>query len=50
MGTNEGGIFLFDPVMRAKCDVKRFNSEYELSINKNRAVDIVRWIEPVLTN
>ena len=46
MGTVEGGVFLFDPVMRGKLEVKRFNNEYESPLNKNRTVDIVRWLDP----
>jgi hypothetical protein len=46
MGTIEGGIFLFDPIMRGNLEVKRFNSEVDPYVNKNRSVDLIKWIEP----
>lgn len=49
MGTLEGGIYHFDPLMRARCEVKRFNTDATSIINKNRAVELVKWIEPTST-
>lgn len=45
MGTQGGAIFLIDPIIRAKGEVKKYNSESALSITKNRYVEMVRWIE-----
>lgn len=46
MGTNEGGVYLFDPIIRGKQTVNTFNTNYDSPINKNRSVDLVKWIEP----
>lgn len=45
MGTNEGGIYLFDPIIRGKQVVHTFNAIYDSPLNKNRCVDIVKWVE-----
>ena len=45
MGTLDGGIYLFDPIIRGKGDVKRFNQEFDLPIAKKKTVDIVKWLD-----
>lgn len=46
MGTIEGGIYFFDPIIRGRQTVHTFNTNYESPLNKNRSVDLVKWCEP----
>ncbi len=42
MGTLEGQIYFFDPILRGKMDIKRYNFDFE----KKKSIDLVKWIAP----
>lgn len=47
MGTENGGVFIFDPVLKAQNDDKdfiRFNFDPESELFKDRQVSIVQWL------
>ena len=46
IGTQEGDIYLFDPVLRSKSEIKNFNFENNHNLRKNRQIDLIVWIEP----
>jgi hypothetical protein len=41
MGTSDGQVMLFDPVLRSKTKIAKYTYGFE----KKKAVDIVRWLE-----
>ncbi len=40
MGTTDGGIYIFDPVIRGRMEIKRFKHDFE----KRKTVDLVKWL------
>ena len=42
MGTQDGQIYYFDPILRGKLDIKRYNYEFE----KRKSIDLVKWLTP----
>lgn len=44
IGTFDGKIYQFDPIIRGKSDVKRYTLDPPPS-EKKRGVEIIRWIE-----
>ena len=41
LGTTDGSIMVFDPVLRGKHNFQRYHYGFE----KKKTVDIIRWIE-----
>jgi hypothetical protein len=41
IGTNDGGVMLFDPILRGKHIFNRYHHGFE----KRKQVDLVRWLE-----
>ena len=44
MGTQEAQIYIFDPILRGKGEVVKFNSEQSSPGYRAKAVTIVHWI------
>lgn len=42
MGTQDGSIFLFDPIIRGKMEIKKFTYDQE----RKKTVDLIRWLAP----
>lgn len=40
MGTSDGGIYIFDPVIRGRMEIKR----YKYDLEKRKTVDLVKWL------
>mmetsp|Transcript_24543 Transcript_24543/g.24140 ORF Transcript_24543/g.24140 Transcript_24543/m.24140 type:complete len:239 (+) Transcript_24543:88-804(+) len=46
VGTMQGDIFLFDPMLKGKAEIKILNSEKDPTLKKSKQVELVKWIEP----
>ena len=44
IGTFDGKIYQFDPILRSKGEVKKFTVDM-LPQEKKRSIEIIRWIE-----
>ena len=47
IGTTDGSLYMFDPIIRGRIDIKKFTHEFEQQIAsaKRKSVEIVRWLE-----
>jgi hypothetical protein len=46
MGSTDGSVYLFDPILRGKSDVRKFNADHRSKTTKTRCVELLKWIEP----
>jgi hypothetical protein len=49
MGTRDGTIYIYDPVLVTKASVLSYN-DVNLPFHKEKRPEIVRWVEPILHN